>query len=193
MISYNSLDDLTKQNLKKEINDCALALGGKNHFLHLLEGIRKERNHPLMAKNSSFRFSYGTVKWGKVIFKDKVHLLIKMIKDRENNGNLMPKKGDRKYKTVMNLLRALGPMKFEIRPKNNKDGDGFNLHPFDIIDENTSHLNFMFDIVFFLPIHIVKQVFNGPIIKINKNHQHSIVTLDEEEFQKKKTELLDKM
>ena len=193
MISYNSLDDLTKQNLKKEINDCALALGGKNHFLHLLEEIRKERHHPLMAKNSSFRFSYGTVKWGKVIFKDKVHLLIKMTKDQENNGNLMPKKGDKKYKTVMNLLRTLGPMKFEIRPKNNKDGDGFNLHPFDIIDENTSHLNFMFDVVFFLPIHIVKQVFNGPIIKINKNHQHSIVTLDEEEFQKKKTELLDKM
>ena len=193
MISYNSLDDLTKQNLKKEINDCALALGGKNHFLHLLEEIRKERHHPLMAKNSSFRFSYGTVKWGKVIFKDKVHLLIKMTKDRENNGNLMSKKGGRKYKTVMNLLRTLGPMKFEIRPKNNKDGDGFNLHPFDIIDENTSHLNFMFDIVFFLPIHIVKQVFNGPIIKINKNPQRSIVTLDEEEFQKKKTELLDKM
>ena len=193
MISYNSLDDLTKQNLKKEINDCALALGGKNHFLHLLEEIRKERHHPLMAKNSSFRFSYGTVKWEKVIFKDKVHLLIKMTKDRENNGNLMSKKGGRKYKTVMNLLRTLGPMKFEIRPKNNKDGDGFNLHPFDIIDENTSHLNFMFDVVFFLPIHIVKQVFNGPIIKINKNYQHSIVTLDEEEFQKKKTELLDKM
>ena len=121
MISYNSLDDLTKQNLKKEINDCALALGGKNHFLHLLEEIRKERHHPLMAKNSSFRFSYGTVKWEKVIFKDKVHLLIKMTKDRENNGNLMPKKGDRKYKTVMNLLRTLGLMKFEIRPKHNND------------------------------------------------------------------------
>ena len=168
MISYNSLDDLTKQNLKKEINDCALALGGKNNFLHLIEGIRKERPHPLISKNLSFRFSYGTVKWGKVIFKDKVDLLIKMTKDRENNENLMPKKGDKKYKTVMNFLRTLGPMIFEIRPKNNKDGDGFNLHPFDIIDENTSHLNFMFDVVFFLPIHIVKQVFNGPI---NKNKQ----------------------
>ena len=50
MISYNSLDDLTKQNLKKEINEYALALGGKNHFLHLLEEIRKERHHPLMTK-----------------------------------------------------------------------------------------------------------------------------------------------
>ena len=41
----------------------------------------------------------------------------------------------------------------------------------------------MFDVVFFLPIHIVKQVFNGPI---NKNKQRSIVTLDDEEFQKNK-------
>jgi len=183
MISYNSLDDLTKQNLKKEINDCALALGGKNHFLHLIEEIRKESPHPLISKKLSFHFSYGTVKWGKVIFKDKVDLLINMTKYRENNENLMPKKGDRKYKTVMNFLRTLGPMIFEIRPKNNKNGDGFNLHPFDIIDENTSHLNFMFDVVFFLPIHIVKQVFNGPI---NKNKQRSIVTLDDEEFQKNK-------
>ena len=34
---------------------------------------------------------------------------------------------------------------------------------FDIIDENTSHLNFMFDVVFFLPISIVKQIFIGTI------------------------------
>ena len=163
MISYNSLDDLTKQNLKKEINDCALSLGGKNHFLHLLEEIRQERPHPLISKKSSFRFSYGTVKWEKVIFKDKVDLLLKMAKERENNRNLMPKKGNRHYKTIMNLLRTLGPMTFEIRPKNKKDGDGFNVHPFDIIDENTSHLNFMFDAVFFLPTRIVKQIFKGPI------------------------------
>ncbi|MBT3478451.1 MAG: hypothetical protein HOA15_01580 [Candidatus Marinimicrobia bacterium] len=163
MINYNSLDDLTKQNFKKEINDCALAIGGKHHFLHLLEEIRKENPHPLISKKLSFRFSYGTVKWGKVIFKDKVDLLIEITKDRQNNTNLMPEKGSRDYKTNMNFLRTLGPMIFEIRPKNNKDGDGFDLHPFDIIDEDTSHLSFMFDVVFFLPISIVKQIFIGTI------------------------------
>jgi len=165
MISYNSLDDSTKFLLKEEIMNCALAIGGKNHFLSLIEEIREESVHPLLSKDSSFRFSYGLVKWRKVIFKDKVDLLIKMTKDQENNKNLMLKKGDRNYKTIMNFLRTLGPIIFEIRPKNNKDGDGFNLHAFDIIDENTSHLNFMFDIVFFLPIYIVKKIFNGPINK----------------------------
>jgi len=82
MISYNSLDDLTKNNLKKEINDCSLSLGGKNRFLHLIEEIRKESPHPLISKKLSFHFSYGTVKWGKVIFKDKVDLLINMAKNR---------------------------------------------------------------------------------------------------------------
>jgi len=50
MISYNSLDDLTKQNLKKEINDCALALGGKNHFLHLHRGNSKRESSSLNLK-----------------------------------------------------------------------------------------------------------------------------------------------
>jgi len=178
MINYNSLDDLTKQKLKEEIINCALKIGGKNHFLSLIEEIREESVHPLLSKDTSFRFSYGQVKWGKVIFKDKVDLLIKITKDRANNENLMLKKGDKNYKTIMNFLRTLGPIIFEVNPKNKKDGDGFNLNAFDIIDENTSHLNFMFDVVFFLPIYIVKKLFNGPI---NKKNNNSSVTFEKEE------------
>ena len=115
MTDYNSLDDETKEHLRKQINDCAQSLGGKNYFLQLLEAIRAEHHHPLMAKDLSFRFNHGIVKWKKVIFKDKVQLLIKLLKNSEINENLMPKKGDKNYKTIMNLLRTLGPMKFKIR------------------------------------------------------------------------------
>ena len=163
MTSYKLLDDATKQYYKKQITNCAQSFGGKNYFLQLLEAIRVAHPHPLMAKDYSFPFAHGIVKWKKVIFKEKVFLLIELIKDRENDGNLMPKKGDKRYKTIMNLLRTMGPMEFEIRPKNSKNGEGFILHPFDIIDENTVRLNFMFEVLFFLPLYIVKQVFNGPI------------------------------
>jgi len=163
MIIYNSLDNSTKQNLKEQIINCAFAIGGKNHFLSLIEEIREERIHPLLSKDASFRFSHGLVKWGKVIFKDKVDLLVTITKDRENNKNLMLKKGDKNYKTIMNFLRTLGPITFEVQPKNKKDGDGFNLKAFDIVDENTSHLNFMFDVVFFLPLYIVKKLFKETI------------------------------
>ena len=157
MTDYNSLNDATKKRLRKQINDCAQSLGGKNYFLQLLEAIRAEHHHPLMAKDLSFRFNHGIIKWKKVIFKDKVQLLIKLLKNNEINGNLMPKKGDKNYKTIMNLLRTLGPMQFKIKPKNSNDGDGYILHPFDIIDENTSQINFMFEVVFFLPLYIVKK------------------------------------
>ena len=79
----------------------------------------------------------------------------------------MPKKGDKNYKTIMNLLRTVGPMKFKIQPKNSNDGDGYILHPFDIIDENTSQINFMFEVVFFLPLYIVKKIFFDPTKKKN--------------------------
>jgi len=167
MTDYNSLDDATKERLRKQINDCAQSLGGKNYFLQLLEAIRAEHHHPLMAKDLSFRFKHGIVKWKKVIFKDKVQLLINLLKNSEINGNLMPRKGDKRYKTIMNLIRTLGPMKFNIQPKNSNDGDGYILHPIDIIDENTSQINFMFEVVFFLPLYIVKKVFIRPTKKKN--------------------------
>lgn len=169
MTDYNSLDDVTKEDFRRQINDCAESLGGKNYFLQLLEAIRAEHHHPLMAKDLSFRFNHGIVKWKKVIFKDKVHLLIKVLKDNRNTGNLMPKKKEKGYKTVLNLLRTLGPMEFEIRPKNSKDGEGFILHPFDMVDQNTTLLNYMFDAVFFLPLHIVKNALISPVKKKDRS------------------------
>ena len=170
MTNYNSLDDVTREQLRQQINECAQSLGGKNYFLQLLEAIRAEGRHPLVAKDLSFRFNHGIVKWKKVIFKDKVHLLIKLLKNSETNGNLMPKKGDKNYKTIMNLLRTLGPMKFKIQPKNSNDGGGYILHPIDIIDENNSQINFMFEVVFFLPLYIVKKILIGPTKKKTSTH-----------------------
>jgi hypothetical protein len=163
MTNYSILDDKTKEDLKKEINTCAESFGGKSHFLQLIEAIRLERPHPLMAKNSSFKFKHGMIKWEKVIFRDKVLLLLDLIRNSESNGNLMPEKESKRYKTIMNLLRTLAPMEFQIRPKNNNDGEGFILKPFDVVNKTTSHLNFMFEAVFFLPTYIVKQVFNGSV------------------------------
>ena len=162
MTNYKLLNNELKQNYKEQITSYAQAIGGKNYFLQLIEAIRATNPHPLMSKDYSFRFAHGIVKWKKVIFKEKVILLIKLLKDREEDGNLIPKKGDKGYKTIMNLLRTMGPMEFQISPKNSKNGGGFILHPFDIIDKNTLRLNFMFEVLFFLPIYVVKQVFKGP-------------------------------
>ena len=168
MTNYESLDDEKKLDLKNKVIKNATSLGGKNHFLSLIESLRVSHPHPLMSKAASFSFDKGIIKWKKIIFKEKVDLLIRLSRDNDRDGNLMPKDGDRNYKTIINLLRTIGPMEFEIRPKNSKDGDGFVLRPIDIVDENTCHINFMFEVLFFLPIQLVKKIFNGPRILNNK-------------------------
>ena len=165
MINYDSLDKDKKLDLKIQLTKYASLIGGKNHFLSLIEAIRMSRPHPLMEKEAYFRFNKGIIKWEKVIFKEKVNLLISLIRDDDRNNNLMPKDGDRNYKTVMNLLRTIGPMKFEVRPKNSKDGSGFTINPIEIIDKNTCEINFMFEVLFFLPIQLIKKMFIGPARK----------------------------
>ena len=163
MTNYDSLDHGKKQDLKNQLIKYATSFGGKNHFLCLIEALRLAHPHPLMAKGACFRFNKGIIKWEKVIFKEKVKLLITLIRDNDRNNNLMPKEGHRNYKTIINLLRTIGPMKFEVRPKNSKDGDGFILRPIEIIDNNTCCINFMFEVLFFLPIQLIKKIFIGPI------------------------------
>jgi len=162
MTNYDSIDNDKRQVLKKQLINNATSLGGKNHFLSLIEAIRMAHPHPLMAKDASFRFNKGSIKWEKVIFREKVNLLIKLINDNDSNTILMPKKGDSNYKTIRNLIRTIGPIKFEVRPKNSKDGDGFIFNLIEIIDNNTCQLNFMFEVLFVLPIKLIKKIYIGP-------------------------------
>jgi hypothetical protein len=160
MCDFNNLDDAAKAAFHDQLTKCAEAFGGMNFFLQLLEAIRKVNPHPLMARNSAFHFSRGSIKWNKVIFKDKLSLLMKVRVDEEKNGNLLPKKDDKAYKNVLNLVRTLNPIVFEVQPKNLKDGEGFTLHAFDIIDDNTTRLNPVFDALFFCSVDTVKKVLN---------------------------------
>ena len=162
MNNYESIDNDIKQVLKNQLVKNAMSLGGKNHFLSLIEAIRMAHPHPLMAKNASFRFNKGIVKWEKVIFKEKVNLLMKLIKDSDSDLNLMPKKEHRNYKTIRNLMRTIGPIKFKVKPRNSKDGDGFTFNLIEIIDKNTSQLSFMFEVLFVLPIKLIKKIYIGP-------------------------------
>ena len=161
MTNYDSIDNDKKQVLKNELIKNATSLGGKNHFLSLIEAIRMAHPHPLIAKDASFRFNKGFIKWEKVIFKEKVNLLMTLINNKDSNLNLMPQKGSRNYKKIRNLMRTIGPIKFEVRPKNIKDGNGFIFNLIEIMDKNTCQLSFMFEVLFILPIKLIKKIYIG--------------------------------
>ena len=165
MVNYNRLDKKDKYELKSQIIEHAALLGGKNHFLTLIEALRNAHPNPLMAKDKIFRFKKGSIKWEKSIFKDKVQLLDKIIKSSTDDKNVMPTESDYNYKNTLNLLRAISPITFSVKPKNRKDGEGFLLKPLEIIDKNTCHINIMFEVLFFLPLHLVKKIYNDPLIE----------------------------
>jgi len=158
MCDFNNLDTAAKTAYHNQLLKCAEAFGGVNYFLQLLEAIRKTKPHTLVAKNSEFRFSRGIVKWEKVIFKDKLTLLTAIRVNENENNNLLPSEDDKSYKKVLNLLRTVQPIEFTVMPKNNKDGDGFSFHAFDIIDKETTVMNPIFDAVFFCSVDTIKKV-----------------------------------
>ncbi len=160
MCDFSDLSEEEKLNYHNQVSRCAASFGGTNFFLQLLEAIRNTSPHPLTAKNSEFRFELGTVKWNKVIFNDKLALLMKIRPNESENDTLIPDKEDKNYKKVMNLLRAIKPITFEVRPADATVGKGFQVHPFEVIGENITRLDLVFDIVFFCPINTVKKILN---------------------------------
>jgi len=158
MCDFNNLDESEKEKYHLMMMECAEAFGGVNFFLQLLEGIRKHTSHPLIAKHSEFKFSRGTIRWEKVIFKDKLNLLFKIRVNESKNGNLLPAESGKEYKNVMNLIRTLSPIEFTVRPKNANDGEGFTFKPFDKIDEGITRLNPIFDAIFFCSVDTIKKV-----------------------------------
>lgn len=158
MCDFNKLSDEEKLRYHEQLLQCAEAFGGVNFFLQLLEGIRKNRPHPLSSRNSSFSFEHGGIKWNKVVFLDKVTLLMKVRVNESEQGNLYPAKGSSAYKKVDNLIRTLSPIEFKVEPKYRKDGEGFSFRAFDKIDDEVTLLNPIFDAIFFCSVDTVKKV-----------------------------------
>jgi hypothetical protein len=156
-----NLSDLSHgDSLQQQLAECAKAIGGNNYFLQLLEAIREAQPHPIINNNCEFRYALGNIKWSKPIFRDKLTLLKEGMKINKN-GNIFPKEGIKGYKSILNLLRTLKPITFNVQPKNKKDGPGFTIQPFDIIDEKTTFINPLFEAVFFSPVYQVKKILNA--------------------------------
>lgn len=158
MCDFNALDDAAKAALHDELTRCADALGGTNFFLQLLEAIRQTKPHPITAANCEFKCSRGTVSWTKPIFKDKASLFMQTRSGEGERGNFLPDVKEKEYKKVLNLVRALAPIRFTVLPKKTNGLEGFEVRPFDRIDDTTTRINPLFDILFFCSVETAKKV-----------------------------------
>ncbi len=160
MCDFNTLSNEEKQLHHEKLLECATNFGGKNFFLHLLEAIRETKPHPLTSGNMAFDIELGSVTWNKIIFNDKLQLLLKARKNESKQDNLLPEKDEKNYKKILNVVRTLKPIVFRVTPANPEDGKGFFFQAFDIIDEHKTKLNPVFDALFFCSVDTVKKVLN---------------------------------
>ena len=160
MCDFNNLSDEEKKLHHEQLLQCANNFGGKNFFLHLLEAIRETKPHPLIAANSEFDTEFGTITWNKVIFNDKLQLLLKARVNEGKQDNLLPGKEEKNFKKILNLVRALKPIVFHVHPANKEDGPGFYFQTFDVINAEKTKLDPLFDAVFFCSVDAVKKALN---------------------------------
>jgi hypothetical protein len=155
MCDFNTLDDEQKLLHHQKLMVYADAYGGVNFFLQLLEALRAATAHPLGSRYSDFVFELGNIKWNKVIFNDKIVLLTQARREESKQGNFLPPKGSKNHKKVLNLVRTLSPITFTVKPL---DGEDFSFNAFDIINDETTKLNPLFDVMFFCSMDTVKKI-----------------------------------
>jgi len=160
MCDFNSLNEEEKKLHHEKLLQCANNFGGKNFFLNLLEAIRETKPHPLIAANSEFVTESGNIKWNKVIFNDKLQLLLKARVNEGKQDNLLPEKEMKNYKKILNLLRTLKPIVFHVKPADPENGPGFYFQTFDVINAEKTKLDPLFDAVFFCSVDAVKKALN---------------------------------
>jgi hypothetical protein len=108
----------------------------------------------------AFDIELGSISWNKVIFNDKLQLLLKARKNESKRDNFLPNKEEKNYKKILNVVRTLKPIVFHVKPANPEDGTGFFFQAFDVIDENKTKLNPLFDTLFFCSVDTVKKLLN---------------------------------
>jgi len=160
MCDFNNLTDEQKLHYHNILLECANNYGGINFFLQLVEKLSEVKPHALTSRHQDFLFDLGDVRWGKTIFNDKILLIKKMRKIKNENGSFLPEESHKDYKRTLNLIRTLSPITFSVRPALREDGNGFDFKAFETKEENIVILNPIFEALFFCSPDTVKKILN---------------------------------
>jgi len=153
-MKFNNLSHDEKLEIQKKVLELLEILGGKNHFLKLIEDIKESSQHPLINKTGKYHFSNGTIRWGKQIFKEKVVALKNMF-IQFHEDNLLTIKNAKLQKEIQNTIKTLGKLTFIIETK---EGNKFEFQPFITINETNVEVNPIFQVIFFDSINNTKRI-----------------------------------
>jgi len=161
MCNFNNQPQQTKEFLHLFLTKAAKSIGGINYLLTLIEAMRAKKPHPLMQKNCQIASNNTIIQWNKVVFKDKIDLIQKILvthrEAEEKNFNLLHKTNAKTKKNIINMSRALLPLEFVITPQNSNDGEGFSFRVFETFEDDVIIFNPVFIILFFCSTEATKK------------------------------------
>ncbi len=161
MCNFNNLDQKTKEFLHLFLTKAAQNIGGVNYLLALIEAMRAKKPHPLMQKNCQIASNNTIIKWNKVVFKDKIDLIQNILvahrEAEEKDFNILHGVNSKVEKNIINMSRALAPLKFVITPQNPNDGEGFSFTVFETLEDDVIIFNPVFIALFFCSTEFTKK------------------------------------
>ncbi|PIF04602.1 MAG: hypothetical protein CSA86_01585 [Arcobacter sp.] len=153
-MKFNNLSHEEKLEIQKLVLECMDVVGGRNHFLGMIESIKESDQHPLLNKTGKFHYPNGTITWGKQIFKEKVMALKNMF-IQHLDDNILTIKNEKLNKEIKNCLKTMGKLQFTIR---STEGAEFTFPPFKTIDANNVEITPLFQIIFFDSLNNTKRI-----------------------------------
>ncbi|QOY54588.1 hypothetical protein HUE87_12115 [Candidatus Sulfurimonas marisnigri] len=161
MCNFNKQNEETKTLIHILMAKCADAVGGANFLLGLLEAMKEKKPNALMFKGCHIDSKEASIKWNKIVFKDKLDILEDVIRSHKSSEdidfNILEDDSDKKKKKILNMVKTLAPIKFTVIPKESENGSGFNFKIFDKIEDTCVTINPIFAAMFFCSAEYMKK------------------------------------
>jgi len=159
-MKFNDLSNEEKQQLHLELTANATSVGGVNFFLKILEDIRSEKPKPLLNKDAVWNCANAKLVWTKSIYKETLSCLIEAMRKEERDGDMINGLKPKDYKSTMNMMKALRPVRLTITPKKVDNAQGFSFDILDPSQDKKTKVTLMFKIIFFYNVDFAKDVLN---------------------------------
>lgn len=161
MCNFNKQTEDAKALIHLFMKKAAENVGGTNFLLALMEAMKEKKPNALIQASKQVSSSHTTIKWNKVVFKDKLEVLEEILvgyrSAEDPDFNILNNESAKKKKAIFNMVRTLSPLEFVVSPQNPDDGGGFNFKIFDTIEDNNVKINPIFVAMFFCSTEFTKK------------------------------------
>lgn len=161
MCNFNKHNEDTKALMHLLIQKCAESVGGTNFLLGLHEAIKEKKPNALMNSACKVDSKELTVKWNKIVFKDKFDILEEAIRSHQSSENLdfnlLQNDNQKKKKKILNMVKTLAPVEFTVTVKNSEEFTGFSFKIFETVEDDYVKINLFFVAMFFCSTQYLKK------------------------------------